>query len=168
MSDEPCESLPCSFSTGKCDLSGVELTLSADLDLLSETPAKSHQASKEQVLAFVASWKAGDAARREELKDSPLVHHWAKLDADRKADGYAVYNAKRRLFYCASVLLNEDRIATQYVTGLCEAEKKERRKMRDRERKAVARATMTPEQKAEESAKRAARRAKKKMTQPTT
>lgn len=162
MSDEECESLACKFSTTGRELSGAELLFFAELDSIkADTPDGIDQmANLDQVRIFIERWREGDPARLEELKNSPLIQHWRKLDKDRKAKGYAVYNLKRRRVYALKVLFEEDRIVTRYVTGLSDVDKTSRRNKTQAANKAKRRAAMTPEQKAAESAKRAARRAK--------
>jgi hypothetical protein len=172
MPDPESESLICRFSAGERPLTGIERAFLADLETISDDTIGTAQNSDDRVRVFIASWKAGDAARREELKNSPLVQHWAKLDADRKADGYAISNASRRLIYAARIFLEEDRIVTQYVTGLSLPAKTARRNEKEANRKAIARANETPEQAVERKRRDAEskrlKRAKIKMTQTTT
>ncbi len=165
MTDHPSESPEWKKATGGGEYSGAELAILAELDSI---VGDDQTASFDQLRGFVATWNAGAPARYEELKNSPLVQHWRKLDKDRKADGCAVYNADRRLTYMLRVLYEENRIAVRYVTGLSLPAKTARRNQREAERKAKARANMTPEEKAAESAKRAARRAAQKAANATT
>lgn len=153
MSDQTSESPDCEIAIPAFEYSGAELAMLAELSAIS---GDDQATTFNQVRHHIERWLAAEPARREELKNSPLVQHWRKLDKERKANGYQSYNATRRQTYMLRVLYEEDRIVTRYVTGLPVPAKTARRNELQAKAKAKARANETPEQTAERKRRDAA------------
>lgn len=92
----------------------------------------------------------------DEYRNSPYIKKLRRLDRDRQADSQ--WNDKRREEYAQAVQQLFDREVREYVTGLSDEEKSERRRDQYNQSKQSKRATLTDEQKAAQLLKNAERK----------
>tara|TARA_R110002033_G_scaffold141582_3_gene180121 strand:+ start:143 stop:616 length:474 start_codon:yes stop_codon:yes gene_type:complete len=139
------------------DQSAIETSFFEALEAMDDDNTLPKVALTGRVAVWLKSWRDKHSNDVEELRDSPLVHHWRELDRERREEGQQTYNMKRRLAYQMKVEEDQDRPVRAYRTD--EHAQQENRRENDRKRKATRRASLPPE---EAAARRAADALRKK------